>query len=127
MTDSSNTSEDNHSSAEENQVPPLHGEPELLPLLIVYDCGEGDGTQCFVADHHVFRDLRGFHTDGNLRFYSNWMHHQVLDEIGDRVTIYGNNLNSPENKVNTMIELFRYEMPSEGQEFRATIVLHPTM
>lgn len=100
-------------------------EPLTEPLLLVYDLGEGRGTQCFVSDHAVFKDLRGYHTDEDLSFYSNSQHLQVLDEIGGSVVIYGNNLNSTENKVNTLIALFQSTRPVVGQCFRGVILLHP--
>lgn len=113
---------------QENKRLKLEGEAESLPMLVVYDLCEGEGVQCIVTDHHVFSEVEGFHTDDNLSsFYSNKMHTEVLDEIGDRVLIYGKNLNSAENKVNALIELLQGPTPPEGQNFRATIILHPTL
>jgi len=96
-------------------------------MLIVYDLQEGGGIQFVVADHPVFSHVVGFHADSDLSFYTNDMHTKVLDEIGNKVLLYGNNLNSAENKVNTMLKLFGGERPATGQRFRATISLNPTL
>lgn len=97
---------------------------EQLPMLVVYDLQEGAGIEFVVADHPVFAHVTGFHTNSNLSFYTNDMHTKVLDEIGNKVLIYGNNINSAENKVNTMLKLFAGDCPSEGQQFRATILIN---
>lgn len=121
-------STDEQQQQQENKRLKLEGEAERLPMLMMYDLCEGNGIECVMADHHVFRDVEGFHTDDNLSsFYSDKMNHDVLDEIGDRVTIFGKNLNSVENKVKALVEVFQGQTPPEGQRFRATIVLHPTL
>jgi len=93
---------------------------EDLPVLVIYYTVEG-GVRCVVSNHPLFSHVTGFHTDDDLSFYTNDMHMKALDEVGNRVLIYGNNLNSAENKMNTMLELFGHERPTVGQRFRATI------
>lgn len=100
---------------------------EQLPMLIVYDLEEGAGIQFVVADHPVFAHVTGFHTDNDLSFYTNDMHMRILDEIGNKVLIYGRNLNSAENKVNTMLKLFAGDRPTAGQQFRAIICINLTI
>lgn len=92
-------------------------------ILLIYHSVEATGRTVVCGDHWVLRDVVGYQSDDNLGFYTNEMHMAVLDDIGNDVHIWGRNLNSTENKINTLIALFGDNPATRGQEFRALIHL----
>lgn len=97
--------------------------PTRAPILLIYHSVESTGPTVVCGDHWALRDVVGYQTDDNMSFYTNEMHMSVLDEIGNKVTIWGRNLNSTENKINTLIALFGDSPAGRGREFRAVIHL----
>ena len=96
---------------------------EAKPILLIYSSCEMTGPAALSGDHWALRDVVGYQSDDNLGFYTNEMHMAVLDDIGNDVHIWGRNLNSTENKINTLVALFGENSAARGQQHRAVIHL----
>ena len=92
-------------------------------ILLIYHSVEATGPTVVCGDHWALRDVVGYQSDDNWSFYTNEMHIAILDDIGNDVHIWGRNLNSTENKINTLVALFGGNSAARGQEFRAVIHL----
>ena len=64
------------------------------------------GPTALSGDHWALQDIVGYQSDEDLSLHTKEMHMAVLDQIGNKVIIWGRNLNSTENKINTLIALF---------------------
>ena len=94
---------------------------EAEPILLIYSSCEMAGPAALSGDHWALRDIIGYQSDDDLGFYTNDMHTAVLDDIGNKVAIFGRNLNSIENKINTLVALFEDNSAVRGQQHRAVI------
>lgn len=101
------------------------------PVLLVVFGYSTDSICLYVSDHYILDGLNG-HYSANKRidaFYTEEMHRQLLDEIGEDIPQLGADTNDDFSKQSCLYELFHGDLhggrkPKRGEVFRSTITLY---
>lgn len=93
------------------------------PIVFVHK--GNNGVKWFLGDHSIFAGLRGFYSDYDLDFYTDKMHLEMVQTMGEFFHCCGDDPNSVENKSSLLYQFFSGgPEPVAGTEFRAVIHLH---